>query len=118
MTGGVRTRSEVLVLIEQRLTAVRLRASGWVGRVVALEFHVDGVLVGILVGFVNNGVRLRELARGGSIEQGIGGVGGDPVNYIGEKAIWKMLAILSPPGRRYPYHCRRADGHGPSPERA
>jgi hypothetical protein len=45
MTSGVQTRSEVLVLVEQGLTTIRLGAGRRLGGVVALKFHVDCLLV-------------------------------------------------------------------------
>lgn len=60
-------------------------------RVVALEFHVDGVLERILVGFVDNGVGLGEFARRGDIEESVLGRRGNPIDDIGQKSVWKML---------------------------
>jgi len=71
MTRKVRTRREILVVIEQRLTAARLGARGYMGRVIALKLHMYRVLIGTLIGFVDNGVGLGELARRGSIEESI-----------------------------------------------
>lgn len=61
------------------------------GRVVALEFHVDGVLERILVGFEDNRVGLGEFARRGDIEESVLERRGNPIDDIGQKSVWKML---------------------------
>lgn len=84
------TRSEVLVLIEQGLATVRFVRRprvGGVGGVVALDFHVDGVLVLIHVGLVQDGVGLGKLPRRGDVEKGVGGR--NVLDNIGKKAIWE-----------------------------
>lgn len=72
----VQTGCEVLVLIEQRFPAVwharRARERrGRVRGVVALDFHVDRVLIRILVGLVQDRVRFGELPRRGKIEESV-----------------------------------------------
>lgn len=85
-TGKMHTGSEVLVLIEQRLAAVRLFRIPRMSRVVALQFHMDRVWERVLVRVVDDGVGLGELSRRGDVEDGILR-GGNSVNDIGKEAI-------------------------------
>lgn len=55
------------------------------GGVVALDFHVDRVLVPILVGLVQDGIGLGELSGRGDVEKSVRRR--DTLDYIGEKAI-------------------------------
>jgi hypothetical protein len=54
--------------------------------VVALEFHADGVGIGVL-GLVDHGIGLGELSRRGDIEKSILGGGRNSFNDIGNQAI-------------------------------
>lgn len=70
-TGKMHTRSKVLVLIEQRLAAVRLVGIPRMSRVVALKLHMDRVRERVLVRLVDDGVCLGELSRRGDVEDRI-----------------------------------------------
>jgi hypothetical protein len=58
-----------------------------VRRVVTLKLHVDGVVVGISLGLVDDGIGLGEFPGGGKIENSILRRGGDLSNDIGEETI-------------------------------
>lgn len=57
------------------------------GGVIALDFHVDRVLVHILVRLVQDGVGLGEFSRRGDVEKSVRGR--NALNDIGKKAIWE-----------------------------
>lgn len=90
--GMAHTRSEVLVLIKQGLATIRFvgRARvGGVGGVVALDFHVDRVLVHVLVGLVHDRIGLGELSRRRDVEESVGRR--NALDDVGKKAVWEKV---------------------------
>lgn len=80
----IQTWGKELVFIKQRGVAIGIGGAriGGVGRVVALEFHTNGVGIGIL-GLVDDGIGLGELPRRGDIEESILGRGRNAVDDVG-----------------------------------
>lgn len=86
----IQTWGKELVFVKQRGVAIRLRGArvGGVGSVVALEFHTNGVGIGIL-GLVDDGIGLGELPRRGNVEKSILGGGRNAVDDVGNQSIYE-----------------------------